>query len=93
MNSRFSSAVLWFQQHKLSKMKRSTIKTMQEHIGNYLLPAFANCTLRMINGQRVNEFLSSDAVSHLAPKSQKHIVTTLSLITGVEFGRGVIRYP
>lgn len=93
MASRFSSAVLWFQQYKLPKFKKSTTKTMQGHIALYLLPAFASCTLRMINAQRVNEWLSSDAVSHLSPKSRKHLVTTLSLITGTKFGRKEIRYP
>lgn len=93
MNSRFSSQVLWFQQHKLSKMKRSTVKTMQGHISLYLLPRFSSATLRTITSEKVNEWLSSDDVSHLAPKSMKHLVTTLGLITGVKFGRGAIRYP
>jgi len=93
MNSRFSSQVLWFQQFKLPKFKRSTVKTMQGHIHNYLLPAFCNHTLRMITAQRVNEWLSSDALSHLSPKSLKHVVTTLSLITNVKYGRKEIRYP
>lgn len=93
MASRFSSQVLWFQQYKLPKFKKSTTKTMQGHIALYLLPAFASCTLRMLNAQRVNEWLSSDAVGHLSPKSQKHLVTTLSLITGLKFGRKEIRYP
>jgi integrase len=93
MASRFSSQVLWFQQHKLPKFKKSTTKTMQGHLANYLLPAFANHTLGMLTPKRVNEWLSSDAVSHLAPKSQKHLITTLSLVTGVKFSRGVIRYP
>jgi integrase len=93
MVTRFSSRVLWFQQHKLSKMKKSTVKTMQGHISLYLLPSFASCTLRTITADKVNEWLSSDSVSHLSPKSMKHIVTTLSLITGVKFGRGAIRYP
>jgi len=93
MNSRFSSQVLWFQQHKLPKFKRSTVKTMQGHIALYLLPAFASCTLRMLNAQRVNEWLSMDAVSHLSPKSLKNMVGTLTLITGTRFGKKEIRYP
>jgi len=55
MNSRFSSATLWFQQYKMSKMKRSTVKTMQGHINNYLLPKFAGYTLGMITAEKVNE--------------------------------------
>ena len=93
MNSRFSSATLWFQQYKMSKMKQSTVKTMQGHINNYLLPKFAGYTLGMITAEKVNEYLSSDEVSHLSPKSQKHLVTTLCLIAGKKFGRGAIRYP
>ena len=93
MNSRFSSQVLWFQQHKLSKMKRSTTKTMSGHISLYLLPRFASCTLRTITADKVNEWLSSDEVSHLAPKTMKHIVTTLKLITGIKYGRNAIKYP
>ena len=93
MVSRFSSQVLWFQQFKLPKFKRSTVKTMQGHIHNYLLPAFCNHTLGMITAQRVNEWLSSDAVAHLAPKSLKHLVTTLTLITNVRYGKKDIRYP
>jgi integrase len=93
MNSRFSSRVLWFQQHKLSKMKKSTVKTMSGHIALYLIPAFAHCTLRTITADRVNEWLSSDAVSHLSPTTMKHIVTTLTLITEIKYGRRAIRYP
>lgn len=66
---------------------------MQGHIGNYLLPRFGTCTIRTITAEKVNEWLSTDDVSHLAPKTQKHIVTTLAMITGVKFGRGAIRYP
>jgi integrase len=84
---------LWFQQHKLSKMKRSTVKTMQGHISLYLLPQFASCTLRTITAEKVNEWLSSDDVGHLSSKTMKHIVTTLSLITGVKYGRRAVRYP
>jgi integrase len=93
MNTRFSSAVQWFQINKLSKMAKSTRKTMLGHIALYLMPVFASYTLRRITAQKVNEFLSSDVVSHLAPSTMKHVVRTLSLITGTKFGRGAVRYP
>jgi site-specific recombinase XerD len=84
---------LWFQQHRLSRMKVSTVKTMQSHIALYLNPKWSNQTLNMITSQKVNEWLSSDDLSHLSPKSMKHVVTTLCMIAGKKFSKGEIRYP
>jgi integrase len=93
MNARFSSQVLWFQQHRLSKMKISTVKTMQSHIALYLLPKWSSKTLNSITAEKVNEWLSSDDVSHLNPKTMKHLVTTLTMIIGKRFAPREIRYP
>src|SRR5258708_21003252 len=93
MNTRFSTQVLWFQQHRLSKMKISTVKTMQGHLSLYLLPKWLNSTLRTITGEKVNERLSSDDLSHLSPTTMKHVVTTLSMVVGKRFAPREIRYP
>jgi integrase len=92
MSARFSTKVLWFQQYRLSKMKASTVKTMQGHLALYLLPKWSSFTLGMISADKVNEWLCSDSLSHLAPASMKHIVTTLSMVIEKRFSKE-IRYP
>lgn len=93
MVTRFSTRVLWFQQHRLSRMKTSTVKTMQSHIALYLNPRWSSFTLQSITSDRVNEWLSSDSLSHLSPKTMKHLVTTLCMIVGKRFAPREIRYP
>jgi integrase len=73
-------------------MKVSTVKTMQSHIALYLNPTWSSKTLNSITSEKVNEWLSSDDVSHLSPETMKHLVTTLGMIIGKRFSRE-IRYP
>jgi integrase len=93
MAQRFSSKVMWFQTNHLSRMKESTQNTMQHHLAKYLIPKWGNYQLRAITSDRVNEWLGEDDVSHLSPRTLKHLVATLSMVIGKRFGRGEIHYP
>jgi integrase len=66
---------------------------MQSHLALYLLPKWSNSTLGMITAQKVNEWLGSDELSHLSPRTMKHVVTTLTMVTGTRFAKREITYP
>ena len=63
---------------------------MKYHVRKYLLPKWSRHPVDCITAERVNEWIGD--LSHLSPMSQKHIVATLCLILGRQFGRKKITY-
>lgn len=63
---------------------------MNDHFRKYLLPKWSRHPVDCIIAERVNEWIGE--LSHLSPMSHKHIVATLCLILGKQFGRKKINY-
>jgi len=86
----FAKRVPWWQENYLCRQKPSTQRTMKYHVRKYLLPKWSRHPVDCITAERVNEWIGD--LSHLSPMSQKHIVATLCLILGRQFGRKKITY-
>jgi integrase len=88
----FAKRVEWWQENYLKRQKLSTQRTMRYHVRKYLLPKWSRHPVDCIVADRVNEWIGDRELSHLSPMSQKHIVATLCLILGRQFGRKKITY-
>jgi len=86
----FAKRVAWWEENYLCRQKPSTQRTMKYHVRKYLLPKWSRHPVDCITAERVNEWIGE--LSHLSPLSQKHIVSTLCLILGRQFGRKKITY-
>jgi integrase len=86
----FAKRVAWWEENYLCRQKPSTQRTMRYHVRKYLLPKWNRHPVDCITAERVNEWIGE--LSHLSPMSQKHIVATLCLILGRQFGRKKIAY-
>jgi integrase len=88
----FAKRVAWWEENYLKRQKLSTQRTMRYHVRKYLLPKWSRHPVDCIVADRVNEWIGDRELSHLSPMSQKHIVATLCLILGKQFGRKKITY-
>ncbi len=86
----FAKRVAWWNVNYLCRQKPSTQRTMKYHVRKYLEPKWTKYPVDCITAERVNEWIGD--LSHLSPLSQKHIVSTLCLILGRQFGRKKITY-
>jgi hypothetical protein len=86
----FAKRVAWWEENYLCRQKPSTQRTMKYHVRKYLLPKWNRHPVDCITAKRVNEWIGE--LSHLSPMSQKHLVATLCLILGRQFGRKKIAY-
>jgi integrase len=86
----FAKRVAWWEENYLRRQKPSTQRTMNYHVRKYLLPKWSRNPLDSVTAERVNEWIGD--LAHLSPMSQKHIVATLCLILGRQFGRKKITY-
>ncbi len=86
----FAKRVAWWNVNYLYRQKPSTQRTMRYHVRKYLEPKWTKYPVDCITAERVNEWIGD--LSHLSPMSQKHIVATLCLILGRQFGRKKITY-
>ncbi len=88
----FAARVERWEQNYLVRMKPSNQSNMRYHLNAYLLPKWGTTPVDLITADKVNEWLGSDELRHLATATVRGIVTTLQLVLGVRFGTGKIHY-
>lgn len=87
----FEKHLTRWRQNYLSRQKPSTQATMDYHIDKYLTPQWGEHPVDTIRESVVNEWLGS--LSHLAPATQRGILTTLQMVLGKKFDKKLVHFP
>jgi len=89
----FAQASEKWEKGALELLKPSTRRTMKSQLRTYLRPGLSNTPMDGITSELVNDMVIEWHRKGLKRNTIKNLVTTLSLIRGKAFGRGVIKYP
>ena len=89
----FSQASTKWENGALELLKPSTRRTVKSQLRKHLRPSLGNIPMDAFTPDLVNDMVVKWHMKGLKRNTIKNFVTTLSLIRGKEFGKGVIKYP
>jgi integrase len=87
----FSKCVEKWTETYLSRLKRSTQRTMRYQVRKYLLPKWARYPVDSITAPAVNQWIGT--LGHLSPVSLRGLVKTLQIILSRSLDAKQIHYP